>query len=389
MTAGRRLVQYVSKYKAILALSLFFILAANLLKAAGPAILERAIDHLTEPTHSLLTWYSLLFAGVAALQGALMFGQERVLLRSAACVERDLRSALFDHLQKLPVEFFQQHSTGELMTKVSNDLTAAISGTAQALMFSLDSIVALIVILPLMARISGRLTALAFAPSLLVIATTLLMHRKMRARFEQTQEHLGKVYNQAHAALSAVRTIRAFTQEQAEIEAFQRTSREYIGHYLKRVRLSGLLHPLLQFLIGLSSVAVLWYGGDLTVAGKLSIGRLLQFILYLGYVAWPMHVLGWQMTIFQRGMASMGRVHALLSIQPSICDSVAPVNVRRPLGALEFKNVSFQYRYAHRLALDQISFRVELGQIVGLVGAVGSGKSTLMNLVPRLFDPCS
>ncbi|MBZ5505840.1 MAG: ABC transporter ATP-binding protein/permease [Acidobacteriia bacterium] len=389
MTAGRRLVQYASNYKAALVFSLVFVLAANLLKAAGPAVLERAIDHLSPTTgSSTLTWYSLLLTGITLLQGALMFGQERLLMRSAGCVERDLRSALFDHLQKLPLEYFQKHSTGELMAKVSNDLPTAISGTAQALMFSMDSVFALVIILPLMARISVDLTVMAFAPLFLVIATTLLMHGKMRTRLEQVQEHLGKVYSQAHASLSAIRTIKAFTQEQAEIEAFQRTNREYIGYYLKRVRLSGLLHPLLQFLIGLSSVAVLWYGGELTVAGKISIGRLLQFILYLGYVAWPMHVLGWQITIFQRGMVSMGRLHALLSVQPSIRAPLIPVNVRKPLCGLEFQEVGFRYPDAHRLVLEQISFQVQPGQIVGLVGAVGSGKSTLMSLVPRLFDPC-
>jgi ATP-binding cassette subfamily B multidrug efflux pump len=390
MTASRRLLRYAFHYKSALAFSLVFVLAANLLKAAGPAVLERAVDHLAlGAARATLALYVVLLIGIAVVQGGLMFGQELLLMRSAVRVERDLRSALFDHLQKLPMEFFQTHSTGELMAKIGNDLTAAVTGTAQALMFSLDSLFALVIILPLMAKISGGLTALAFAPLLLVVVSTLLLQRKIRARFERAQEHLGKVYGQAHAALSAARTIRAFTQEQAEIDAFQRVSRQYIGHHLKRVRLSGLLHPLLQFFIGLSSVAVLWYGGDLAVAGKLSIGRLLQFILYLGYLAWPMHVLGWQMTIFQRGMVSMGRVHALLSLRPSIRDLPVPVHFRKPLGLLQFQDVSFRYTGTSRLALDQISFRAEPGQIVGLVGAVGSGKSTLMHMVPRLLEPCS
>ena len=390
MTAGRRLVQYASKYKTALGLSLFFVLTANLFKAAGPAVLERVIDRLTPETpRPILTWYSLLLAGIAVLQGLLMFGQERLLMRSATCVERDLRSALFNHLQKFPLEFFQEHSIGELMTRSSNDLTAAITGTAQALMFSLDSVFALIIILPLMAKISGSLTALALAPLLLVITTTLLMYPKMRVRLEQTQKQLEKVYSKAHAALSAVRTIRTYTQEQAEIEAFQRSSRKYLDHYLRRVRLSGLLHPLLQFLIGLSSIVVLWYGGDLTVAGKLSIGQLLQFIFYLGYIAWPMHVLGWQMTIFQRGIVSMGRIDSILSLQPAIQDSPSLFNVHAIQGSLEFRNVTFKYKGAVRPALSEVSFKVTPGQTVGLVGGVGAGKSTLLNMVPRLLEPCA
>jgi ATP-binding cassette, subfamily B, multidrug efflux pump len=388
-TAGGLLLPYALQYKTALAFSLAFILAANLLKAVGPAVLERAVDNLTsEHTRASLAWHCVVLIGIAVVQGALMFAQELLLMRSAGSIERDLRSSLFDRLQMLSREFFQEHPTGELMLKGGNDLTAAVTGTAQALMFSLDSFFALIILLPLMARISGTLTALAFAPLLMVILSTLLLQRKIRARFERTQERLGKVYNHAHAVLSAARTIRAFTRERGEIDTFRRVSREYIDCHLKRVRLSGLLHPLLQFFIGLSSVAVLWYGGELVVAGKLSIGQLLQFILYLAYLAWPMHVLGWQLTIFQRGMVSMGRVHSLLAQQPSIRNSSSPV-VLRKLGIIQFRNVSFSYAGTHRPVLNQISFQIEPGQTVGLVGAVGSGKSTLINMVPRLLDPCS
>src|SRR6478752_4848383 len=144
MTMKRRLLQYASQYKAALVFSLLFILFANLMKAAGPAVLERAVDHLTIGiTRATLAWYSLLLIGIAAVQGALMFGQELFIMRSANSIERDLRSALFEHLQTLPLEFFQKHSTGELMAKIGNDLPAAITGTAQAVMFSLDSIFAL------------------------------------------------------------------------------------------------------------------------------------------------------------------------------------------------------------------------------------------------------
>jgi ATP-binding cassette subfamily B multidrug efflux pump len=390
ISAVRRLLRYSSQHKTALGFTVVLVFAANLLKAAGPAVLERAVDQLTvETTHAILFWYSSLLVGIAVIQGVFMFGQEQLLMLAAGRVERDLRSALFDHLQKLPLEFFHTHSTGELMAKMGNDLPAAVTGTAQALMFSLDSAFALIIILPLMAGISGSLTVLAFAPLLLVIISTLLLQKKMRARFERAQEHFGRIYSQAHAGLSAAKTVRAFSQERAEIEAFQRASRQYINHNLKRIRLSGLLHPLLQFFIGLSSVAVLWYGGDLTVAGKLSIGRLLQFILYLGYLAWPMHVLGWQIAIVQRGMVSLNRVHSLLSLQPAIRSASSRVEVRKPRGPIQFCNVSFRYKSTDRLVLDQVSFQAELGQTVGLVGAVGSGKSTLINMVPRLLEPCS
>ena len=390
ITAGRLLLRYVLQYRAALAFSQVFVLVSVLFRAAGPAVVERGVDQLTlEATHASLARYSLLLIGMAVVQGVATFGQELLLMRSASCIECDLRSALFDHLQKMPWEFFQKHSIGELMMRVGNDLTAAITGAALALSSLLESLFTIIIILPIMIRVSPGLAALAFAPLLLVIVSSMLLQKKIRARLERAQEYMGKVYGQAHAALSVPRTIRAFTQERQEIEAFRSASRQYIDSYLSRVRLSSLLYPLLQFFLGLSFVVVLWHGGDLVAAGKLSIGQLLQFILYAGYIAWPMHVLGSQWTTVQRGMVSMGRVHALLSLQPSIRDfSTLPV-LRKPVGALQFRNVSFRYSGTHRPALDQVSFRVEPGQTVAVVGTVGAGKSTLMNLVPRLLEPSS
>jgi ATP-binding cassette, subfamily B, multidrug efflux pump len=384
--AGRLLLQYVLPYRAALVSSLVCVLVSVLFRAAGPVVLKQGVDHLTRAT---LARYSLLLIGIAVVQGVAMFGQEQLFMRSASCIECDLRSALFDHLQKMPWEFFQKHSIGELMMKVGNDVTAAITGAALALISLLESLVTLLIVFPLMISVSPRLAVLAFAPLLLVIVSSILLQKKIKTRFERAQEYMEKVYGHAHAALSVPRTIRAFTQEQQEIEAFQSASRQYIDRYLSRVRLSILLYPLLQFFLGLSFVVVLWHGGDLVAAGKLSIGQLLQFILYVWYMAWPMHVLGWQWTTFQRGMVCMGRVHALLSQQPSICNSLTPAVLRKPTGALQFRNVSFRYRGTHRPALDQASFRVEPGQTVGIVGTVGAGKSTLMNLVPRLLDPCS
>jgi ATP-binding cassette subfamily B protein len=360
-----------------------------LFRAAGPIVLQWGVDHLTgETTRTVLSQYSLLLIGIAVIHGMAEFGHELLLKRSASCIERDLRSALFDHVQKMPWEFFQKHSIGELMMRAGNDLPTAITGAALAFSDLLESLLTLIVILPLMIGISTGLAVLVFVPLLLVIISPVLLQKKLKVRSERAQEYMSKIYSQAHAALSAPRMIRAFTQERQEIEAFRSASRQYIDRYLSRVRLSSLLLPLLQFFLGLSFIMVLWYGGDLVAAGKLSIGQLLQFIIYAGYIAWPMHIVGWRWTAFQNGMVSMGRVHALL-LQPAIRDSLTPAILRKPAGAVQFRNVSFRYSSAHRPALDQVSFQVEPGQTVGVVGTVGAGKSTLMNLIPRLLEPCS
>jgi len=193
----------------------------------------------------------------------------------------------------------------------------------------------------------------------------------------------------AQEALGAARMIRAFTQEKAEIENFTRISGQYVSSNFLHTRLSGLLYPLLQFFIGLSFIVVLWYGGSLTAAGNLSIGQFLEFIVYLGYLALPMYVLAWELSILQRGMVSMGRISSILDLPPTIRDSPSPVDIHEIRGSIEFCKVSFKYQETDRPVLDNISFRINPGQITGLIGAVGSGKSTLINMVPRLLDPDS
>src|SRR5262249_18990017 len=153
-------------------------------------------------------------------------------------------------------------------------------------------------------------------------------------------------------------------------------------HNIRHTQLSAALYPLLQLLIGLSYIAVLWYGGELISRKHFSLGQFLEFLLYLGYLAWPMYVLGWEMTVIQKGIVSMGRIGHILSLHPTIQDPAAPVKIREIQGAIEFRSVSFKYQRADRPALNEISFRIEPGKMVGLVGAIGSGKSTLLNMIP-------
>src|SRR5580765_876770 len=273
ITAVRLLLRHALPYRTALVFSVVCILVSILFRAAGPLVLQRGVDHLTrETTRTTLSQYSLLLIGIAVIEGVASFGHELLLRRSASYIERDLRSALFDHVQKMPWEFFQKHSIGDLMMRAGNDLTAAIAGATLALSDVLENLISLIIILPLMIGISPGLAALAFSPLLLIVISPILFQKKLKVRSERAQEYMSKVYGQAHAALSVPRMIRAFTQERQEIEAFRSASRQYIDRYLSRVRLSSLFLPLLQFFLGLSFIVVLWYGGDLVAAGKLSIG---------------------------------------------------------------------------------------------------------------------
>ena len=390
MAPLKKLLLYAARHKIMLVSGLLCLLAANLLKAVSPIIVQQAVDSLNDRfTASLLLLYSGSIVSIALIQGGFTFAQERLMLGIARHIERDIKHDFYAHLQKLTLAFFHQNRTGDLMARCTNDISSGVIATTSAFMYSINNTVALIVILPLMARLSWKLTALAFTPLLLVIIATLLLQKQMRSRFEKVQECFGRISARAQEALWAVRTIRAYTQEHSQIESFRDVSRQYITHNLRHTKLSGALYPLLQFLIGLSYIAVLWYGGDLISRKSFSLGQFLEFILYLGYLAWPMYVLGWEMTVIQKGIVSMGRIDHILSVQPAIEDASTPVTVREIQGAIEFHNVSFQYQGADRPALKEISFRIEPGQMVGLVGAIGSGKSTLLNMIPRFLEPRS
>jgi ATP-binding cassette subfamily B multidrug efflux pump len=386
----KKLLIYVLRHKAMFVVGILCLLVANLLKATVPIVVQRSVDSLSAGiTHSLLLWYSAMVIVLGLLQGGFVFAQSRLLLGAARCIERDMKNDFYGHLQKLPLEFFRAKRTGDLMARVTNDISAGVNAGTEAFMYSANTLVALAIILPLMAKLSWLLTLAAFAPLLLVIISTLFLQEQMRFRFEKVQESFGKICARVQETLWGTRTIRAYTQEQAEIQGFQGLSEQYASHNLSHTRLSSLLYPVIEFFIGLSFIAVLWYGGNLIAARTLSIGQLLEFILYLGYLAWPMHVLGWELTVLQRGVVSMGRVHSILSLQPAIQSPEVPLEIRKLHGSIEFRNVTFAYQGTDKPALEHISFRISPGQTVALVGAVGSGKTTLINMVPRLLQPCS
>jgi ATP-binding cassette subfamily B protein len=255
-----------------------------------------------------------------------------------------------------------------------------------ALMYSMNTVFAMALIVPLMGSVSWRLTLLAFLSMPLVATATNYFSKRIHDRFEKVQEYFGTVSNRAQESLAGVRVIRAYTQESAEIESFKQVNREFVNRNLQLIRLSGIFHPILQFFIGLGFIAVLWFGGRLVISKEISIGQFFQFTLLLGYLVWPMIALGWVINIFQRGMASMGRMHHIMSIEPAIRDTDEMLDIDEIAGEIEFRDLTFTYGEAREAALKDINLHIEPGETVAFVGAVGSGKSTLMNLITRLLD---
>jgi ATP-binding cassette subfamily B protein len=387
MTPFRKLLSYFEPYKRILVFGVACVFMTNLVRMTAPLVLRHAVDDLAASvSHSKLFEYAGLLIAIALGQGIFLFTQRRLLINMSRDIEYDLRNDFYEHLQKLPFEFYQTHRTGDLMARATNDLSAVRMIVGPALMYSMNTVFAMALIVPLMAAISWKLTLLAFLSMPLVATATNYFSKRIHDRFEKVQEYFGTVSNRAQESLSGVRVIRAYTQERAEIESFKNVNREFVNRNLKLIRLSGIFHPILQFFIGLGFIAVLWYGGSLVIGGSISIGQFVQFTLYLGYLVWPMIALGWVINIFQRGMASMGRMNAIMSINPSIRDSDETRDIPGIDGEIEFRVLTFTYDGASEPALKDINLHIEPGQTVAFVGAVGSGKSTLMNLISRLLD---
>ncbi|MEN3331694.1 MAG: ATP-binding cassette, subfamily multidrug efflux pump, partial [Blastocatellia bacterium] len=316
MTPFRKLVSYFKPYKRTIIFGTACVFMTNIFKLVTPDFVRRATDAISAQGANVnLLKYGALIVLATFMQGVFLFTQRRLLINMSRHIEFDLRNDFYEHLQRLPFEFYQTHRTGDLMARATNDLSAVRMIVGPALMYSLNTVFAMALLVPLMARINWRLTLLAFMSMPLVATATHYFSRRIHDRFEQVQDYFGTVSNRAQESLAGVRVIRAYTQERAEMERFREVNRESVRRNLSLIKLSGIFHPILQFFIGLGFIAVLWYGGALVIRNNqapgtgISIGQFVQFTLYLGYLIWPMIALGWVINIFQRGMASMGRMH--------------------------------------------------------------------------------
>jgi ATP-binding cassette subfamily B multidrug efflux pump len=387
MTPFKRLLSYFAPYKGKIVFGITCVFMTNFVKLASPIAIRHAIDELnTGVTHSILLKYGGLVILISVGQGIFLFTQRRVLINMSRDIEYDLRNDFYECLQRLPFEFYQNNRTGDLMARATNDLGAVRMIVGPALMYSVNTIFSFVLMLPIMALISWRLTLLAFVSIPLVAFATHYFSKRIHHRFQEVQEYFGIVSNRAQESLAGVRVIRAYTQEQSEIASFKKVNHEFVNRNLGLIRLSAIFHPMLQFFIGLGFIAVLFFGGRQVINGSISVGQYIQFNLYLGYLVWPMIALGWVINIFQRGMASMGRMHQIMEIEPAIRDTKETKEIEEIAGEIEFRNLTFKYDSAASASLENISLHIPAGKTIAFVGAVGSGKSTLMNLVPRLLD---
>lgn len=387
MTSRQRLWRYVVRYKAMLAWGTVCVFIANLGRMIGPVVLRDGIDDLTSGvTQWKLLYYGGALIAITGVGSFFVFLQRRVIPTAARHFEYDLANDFYAQLQRLPFEFYQTSRTGDLMSRATSDLSAVRMIVAGALMYAVNTLFGIALILPLMLLMNWRLTLLAFLPLPLVTLTTKIVSKSIHDESTRVQEHFGIVSNRVQESLAGVRVIRAYVQEHAEMENFRHVNAELVRRNVRLIHLNSFFAPVVNFIIGIAFVAGVWYGGLLTLRAQLTIGQLFQFTLYLEFLIYPMLQLGIIVNYFQRGMASMNRLHEVMSIKPAIADGAESNEVTDIKGDIEFRHLYFTYPGSTEPALKDINLRIQAGQTVAFVGNVGSGKSTLVSLVPRLLD---
>ena len=399
----RPLVPYLKRYRSGLFWGALCVLFNNGIWILFPQVLRRAVNDLhSGVTRQKLLTYSLLILAIALIKGIFQFLTRWVVIGISRDIEFDLRNDLFAHLERLSYSYYQRNRTGDIMARATNDLNAVRMLLGPAIMYSANTIVFTAGALAFMLAISPKLTIYAFLP--LPIASIVIQYfgRRIHERFERIQAMFSDISARAQENFSGARVIRAYVQEQAEIAAFENANQEYIRRSLGLVRLMGMLWPTLELMLGAAVVIVLWLGGREVLMGKISVGDFVAFNTYMVQLTWPVIALGWVINIFQRGTASLVRINEIISQQPEIVDEsalaldngttgVSPVppggdarlstNI---LGEIEFRNLNFAYNGTS--VLKDINLRIPAGSSLAIVGPTGSGKTTLVNLIPRIYD---
>jgi ATP-binding cassette, subfamily B, multidrug efflux pump len=388
-TGNAWLLSYQKKYLWRLIAGTLFVLCSTAFSVFVPNQVGKAIDDLKASgvTYEIITRHALLIVGASFISGVFLYFQRRTLINMSRFIEYDLRNDFYAHLQTLPLQFYQEHRTGDLMARATNDLGAVRQIVGPAIMYGEQTLFRCLIVIPIMFAISWKLTLILLITMPLVSLCVKWFGQQIHVRFEKIQEFFSDISARAQENLNGVRVIRAYAQERAEIENFDKLNQQYVDRNLDLVKLSAVFRPLMQFLIGLGFAAILWYGGRETALGNMSLGEFAAFNLYLEQLIWPLIAMGYVTNLVQRGTASLKRMHQIMQIEPAIADTGTQGRGDAAIeGKIEFRDLTFRYSDTTSEVLRDINLVIEPGQTVAFIGRTGAGKSTLMNLVPRLLD---
>ncbi|RPI57851.1 MAG: ABC transporter ATP-binding protein [Acidobacteria bacterium] len=408
MTPVRRLFPYIRRYRREYGLGFASLVLCSTLFAVSPRVLQYAVDDLaTGVTRGKLALYGGVLLVIAGLAGYFRYQMRRIIISASRGFEYDLRNDFFAHLERLPLSFFHENRTGDLMSRATNDLSSVRMMVGPAVMYLANTLITAVVSLFLMFSLDVRLTLIVLLPLPIVSITVRMFGTAIHKTFEEVQEKLSDMSAVVQESLTGVRVVRAYRQEQPEIARFRESNLDYLRHNRRLSRLQGAFFPTMSLFLGISALLALWLGSKDVMGGRITVGELVAFNAYLAQLAWPMIAFGWVTNLLERGMASWKRMLTVMDTEPSIRDEQQGLGIRDwgleqsrvsrerraglasqdpPFaGAIEFRKLTFAY--GNREVLSDVSFTVNAGETVAIVGATGSGKTTLVNLLPRLQNP--
>jgi ATP-binding cassette, subfamily B, multidrug efflux pump len=374
---------YLWCYRWPMLLGMICLILKDVAQAMQPLMIRSSVDAFS--AGGGFVRYALYLVGLSLLKGIFQFWMRVIIIGVSRDIEYDMRNDLFRHLTSLSSDFYGRTRTGDVMARSTNDLNAVRMMLGPGVMYWTETSLTFVLAIAIMLSTDWRLAVFAVLPAPAVSLAVIFFGRAIHTRFERIQEMFSDISSRVQENLAGVRMIRAFAQERAELRRFEELNRQYIAQNVKLVRIQGVFDPLLEALIGLTFLMVLWVGGQQVLRGRISIGSFVMFNTYMGMLVWPMIALGWVVNLMQRGRASLDRINQILREEPSIAAPSAPIPLVRPRGEVEFRAVSMEYDGAR--ALDAINLRIPAGATFAVVGHTGCGKSTLVNLAPRMMDP--
>jgi ATP-binding cassette subfamily B protein len=381
-----RLMVHIQQHKVRLGLGLLCIVCTNAFLLATPWVTGKyAVDGLQESiTRQKLAYYAALIVGLTIMQGVFRFFMRMLIIGVSREIEYALRNELFQHLEDLSVSFYQKNKTGELMSRATNDLSNVRMLLGPGIMYTVNTGFVAVLAIALMLKISWQLTLFSLLPLPLVSYSVGHFGKRIHDLTEQAQAKLADLSARVQESLAGIRVVKAFVQEKHEVAEFDRMNRSLVDKNRELIRVQSIFYPTMELMIGVAVVIVLWFGGRLVIQGAISLGDFVAFNMYLAMLTWPMIAFGWVVNLFERGRASMERLNYIFKAPADVKDEPGVLSNFQVEGSVEFRNLSFSYNGV--ATLRNISLSIPKGKTVAIVGATGSGKSTLVQLIPRLYN---
>lgn len=403
MTELKFLNKYLLKYKWHMVLGTLFVIVSNLFQIVPAQLVRSSLDLVVENIRvyksmngvsaqdnffQVFAYGILIYAGLivlmALLRGVFLYFVRQTLIVMSRLIEYDLKNEIYRHYQSLPLSFYRRNNTGDIMNRISEDVSRVRMYLGPAIMYGLQLVTLFVMLIPIMFSISSTLTWYALSPLPILSISIFLVNNKIERRSEEIQKHQSKLSTFVQEAFSGIRVLKSFNREDESMQNFAKESDHYKRQSLKLTKVQSLFYPLIMGLIGLSTLLTVYAGSVEVINGNLTFGNIAEFIIYVNLLTWPVTSLGWTTSLVQRAEASQKRINEFLKTSNNI---VSEKNVVRELqGKIEFKNVSFTYPDTGIKALRGISFAVNPGESLAIIGTTGSGKSTVSNLVSRMYD---